>query len=84
MLIITQSPIRAIVHASVLFSVSASGLSILRIRKWLVGVDELLRVTVQNSGFRALEQIATNVTFTGVFGSPFAGSVDQNSHQWVF
>lgn len=38
--------IHAFVHVSVLFSVSASGLSILRIRKWLVGVDELLRVIV--------------------------------------
>lgn len=43
-LIITQSPIHAIVHVSILFSVSASGLRVLRIRKWLVGVDELLRV----------------------------------------
>lgn len=77
MLIITQSPIHAIVHASLLFSVSASGLSILRIRKWLVGVDELFR-------FRALEQIVANMIFAGLFGLPFAGSVDQNSHQWVF
>lgn len=71
MLIITQSPIHAIVYVGILFLVSASGLSILRIRKWLVA----LRVIKQHSGLRALKHLVKNMAEAGLFGILISGLV---------